>query len=223
MKRVTPSGRQIAVKSYSTPVVGCSRGESIRTACTTLLADDAVTGMEDWTHDGRFVIFGLGPKNISALQLGGGRKPVPVVESSSPVDEPHVSRDGRWLAYSGFDTGQWEVYVQPFLRPGRRVRVSTNGGSQPRWRGDGGELFYLALDGTLMSVRTTDPASPGAPRQLFQLRRRMAVVPPCALVRSPTSTWHLCRLDKPRTRSTSYSRVVGRIAPVLNCASELGC
>ena len=116
------------------------------------------------------MVFGRGPTNIWALQLGGGRKPVPVVESSSPVDEPHVSRDGRWLAYSGFYTGQWEVYVQPFLRPGSRVRVSTNGGSQPRWRGDGGELFYLALDGTMMSVRTTDPASPGAPRQLFQLR-----------------------------------------------------
>jgi len=134
---------------------------------TILLADSSVTGMEDWTHDGRFVIFGRGERNISALQLGGGRKPVSVIESSSPVDEPHVSRDSRWLAYSGSDTGQWEVYVQPFLRPGSRVRVSTNGGSQPRWRGDGSELFYLALDSTLMSVRTTDPASPGAPQQLF--------------------------------------------------------
>jgi len=96
-----------------------------------------------------------------------------VIESSSSVDQPLVSRDGRWLAYSGTETGQWEVYVQPFMRPGGRVRVSTNGGSQPRWRGDGGELFYLALDGSMMSVRTADPAIPGVPRKLFQ--RRLAV------------------------------------------------
>jgi Tol biopolymer transport system component len=92
-----------------------------------------VGGVEDWTHDGRFVIFARGTKSIWALPMGGGRKPVPVVESSSMLDEAHVSRDGRWLAYSGYDSGQWEVYVQPFLRPGSRVRVSTNGGSQSRW------------------------------------------------------------------------------------------
>ena len=75
------------------------------------------------------------------------------------MDEPHVSRDGRWLAYSSNETGQWEVYLQPFMRPGGRVRVSTNGGSQPRWRADGKELFYLALDGAMMSVDTSDPAN----------------------------------------------------------------
>jgi Tol biopolymer transport system component len=129
-----------------------------------------VTAVEEWTHDGQFILFGLGPNSIWALPLRKDRKPVPVVQSSSDVDEPRVSRDGRWLTYSGNDTGQWEVYLQPFLQPGNRVRVSTNGGSQPRWRGDGTELFYLALDGAMMSVRTTDPTAPGAPRQLFKTR-----------------------------------------------------
>jgi len=47
----------------------------------------------------------------------GDRKPFPGVQSLSLVDEPQVSRDGRWLAYSANDTGQWEVYVQPFMPP----------------------------------------------------------------------------------------------------------
>ena len=116
------------------------------------------------------MIFLPGPRTISALPLGGDRKPIPVIESSSSVDEPHVSRDGRWLAYSANETGQWEVYVQPFMRPGDRVRVSTSGGSQARWRADGKELFYLTLDGTMMSVDTSDPINPAAPRRLFESR-----------------------------------------------------
>jgi hypothetical protein len=116
------------------------------------------------------VIYMPDAKSIWALPLTGDRKPLPVIQSSSLVDEPHVSRDARWLAYSANDTGQWEVYAQRFLKPGARVRVSINGGSQPRWRGDGKELFYRALDGALMSVDMTDPASPGSARKLFDLR-----------------------------------------------------
>ncbi len=142
---------------------------------TPLLAPSSVRGAEDWTRDGRFVIFLCGTERICALPLKGDRTPVPLIESSASVDEARVSRDGRWLAYSGTETGQWEVYVQPFMRPGRRVRVSTNGGSQARWRGDGRELFYLALDGTMMSVSTADPATPGVAQKLFQ--RRLAVNP----------------------------------------------
>ena len=56
------------------------------------------------------------------------------------------------------------------MRPGDRVRVSTSGGSQPRWRADGKELFYLALDGAMMSVDTSDPVNPAAPRKLFESR-----------------------------------------------------
>ena len=68
------------------------------------------------------------------------------------------------------DSGQWEVYVRPFPEPGPRTRVSTGGGAQPRWRGDGPELFYLALDGTLMAMDIKSGAilEPGVPRKLFR-------------------------------------------------------
>jgi len=39
------------------------------------------------------------------------------------------------------------------------VRISTNGGSQPRWRRDGKELFYLAPDGSIMGVPISMTAS----------------------------------------------------------------
>ena len=62
------------------------------------------------------------------------------------------SRDGKWLAYASDETGRSEIYVQSFPIPGGKVLISTNGGDQPGWRGDGKELYYLTLDRKLMSV-----------------------------------------------------------------------
>jgi eukaryotic-like serine/threonine-protein kinase len=82
-----------------------------------------------------------------------------------------VSPDGRHLAYSSDETGEWEAYVAPFPGAGGRWRVSTAGGHQPRWGPDGSELFYIAPDRRLMSVRVRG-GSTGfqweAPRPLFQ-------------------------------------------------------
>ncbi len=93
-----------------------------------------------------------------------------MVESSFNLDEPHFSPDGRWLAYISDETGQFEVYVQPFQGEGEKQRISMGGGGQPRWRGDGRELFYLALDGTMMAVEMNmgDTLEPAAPEILFQ-------------------------------------------------------
>jgi len=45
-----------------------------------------------------------------------------------------------------------EVYVKPFPGGDGKWQISSTGGSEPRWRGDGKELFYLTPDGTMMSV-----------------------------------------------------------------------
>ena len=161
----SPDSREVAF--FST---GGVYKRSIDQNVRTTLFPQSVQGLEAWTHDGRLVIYLADAKSIWALPLTGDRKPLPVVQSSSLVDEPQVSRDGRWLAYNANDTGQWEVYVQPFLKPGGRVRVSISSGSQPRWRADGKELFYRALDGAVMSVDMTEPATPGPARKLFDLR-----------------------------------------------------
>jgi dipeptidyl aminopeptidase/acylaminoacyl peptidase len=95
------------------------------------------------------------------------------------VDEPHVSLDGRWLAYVSTESGRNEVYVEPFRRRGETVRVSKDGGGQPRWREDGKELFYLSLDGRLMAVSVREGATGpevGAPTTLVPADRLRAVV-----------------------------------------------
>ena len=82
--------------------------------------------------------------------------------SNSPFDEqnPQLSPDGRWLAYSADDTGAYQVYVQSFSADGKlgsdKKVISTTGGQLPVWRHDGSELFFIAADGQMMasSVKT---------------------------------------------------------------------
>ena len=83
-----------------------------------------------------------------------------------------MSPDARWIAFGNTDSGRFEIYVQNFPNPSGRWPVSTDGGIQPKWRRDGKELFYLALDDTLMSVPVTLDALAeiGKPQRLFQTR-----------------------------------------------------
>ncbi len=135
---------------------------------------------DDWSPDGSFIIFrGLGDMKSSfdlwALPLTARGKPFVVVQTDFEERDAQFSPNGKWIAYHSDDTGQFEVYVQPFMRPGTRTPISNGGGAQVRWSRDGTELFYVALDGRLMAVpirsssdgRTLDA---GAPVPLFVTR-----------------------------------------------------
>jgi len=81
---------------------------------------------------------------------------------------PRFSPDGRWLAYVSDEAGQPDVYVRPFPGPGEAQRVSTGGGSNPRWRHDGSELFYVAGHRIMVvPVSTTSVFRAGAPMEIF--------------------------------------------------------
>src|SRR5207245_9450570 len=115
------------------------------------------------SRDGRFRRLRPTDTNTSwdlwALPHTGNGKPFPVVQSPFQEMTGEISPNARWVAYQSNESGQHEVYVQPFSGGGPRVQVSTNGGSQPRWRRDGRELFYIALDGRLMATSLSDCAN----------------------------------------------------------------
>ena len=135
----------------------------------------------DWSKDGRHLLFRTVAAanfdiDIWALPLDGdgkGGEAVPLVQSRFEERDAQFSPDGKWIAYHSNHTGRHEVYVQPFPRPGERVRISTAGGAQARWREDGRELFYLTLEGVLTAVPITvrpdgRAIQPGAAEPLFQ-------------------------------------------------------
>jgi eukaryotic-like serine/threonine-protein kinase len=90
------------------------------------------------------------------------------------------SPNGRWIAYHTEESGQSEVFVQPFPGPGPRVQVSTQGGWNPAWNPNGSELFFLApASGSaggstpkqrmmVVAVHEAPALTLGAPRQLFE-------------------------------------------------------
>jgi hypothetical protein len=65
------------------------------------------------------------------------------------------SVDGKWVAYQSNEAGHFEIYLRPFPGPGDRIQVSSSGGQHVRWAKDGSELFHVAADQRLTSVRVT--------------------------------------------------------------------
>jgi Tol biopolymer transport system component/predicted Ser/Thr protein kinase len=124
-------------------------------------ASDARMYPGDWSRDGRHVVFRrFSPGSAGSLwmlPLAGDRQPTPVPQTEARGTNGRFSPDGRWLAYTTDESGRYEVYVQSFPPSGTKWPVSRDGGTRPRWRDDGRELFYLDGAGRLMAV----PVEPG--------------------------------------------------------------
>ena len=125
-----------------------------------------------WSADGRFLAYmrnSAGSPDIWILPLTGDRKPFAFAQTPASERNPAFAPDGKWMAYQSSETGQWQVYVQPFPATGGKYLVSIDGGEQPSWRADGKELFFLG-SGAKMMAATTDTTrefEAGAPQALF--------------------------------------------------------
>jgi hypothetical protein len=67
----------------------------------------------------------------------------------------------RWIAYVSNATGTNEIYVRPFMASGPsgvpalgegQWQISTDGGTQPKWRADGKEIIFRGPPQARMAV-----------------------------------------------------------------------
>ena len=136
---------------------------------------------EQWSRDGRFIVFTrIAPKtnlDVWVTPIGEStsieRKPFTFLQTEFNEFQGQLSPDSRWMAYTSDESGQREVYVRSFPSGDLKSKISTTGGEQPRWRGDGNELFYAAADGKMTAVAVKAVAGPkpsfepSVPVQLF--------------------------------------------------------
>ena len=125
-----------------------------------------------WAPDGEtLTLFDAAPPSqMYALHKGGS---IEAIRSSpTPFNErfPEISPDGRWLVYASDETGEFEIYLQPYPGPGERIRVSLDGGRQPSWARDGREIFFFSRAHELMGAsfdRSTSSLSLGTPQVIL--------------------------------------------------------
>ena len=150
---------RIAADGTGSPEVFASGDVSLRAA--------------SWSGDGRLLALGGRGTNLEddvwVLDTTDGGEPHPFLDSRFAEHFPSFSPDGRWLAYASDEAGRWEIYVRPYPGPGGRIQVSTDGGHEPLWSGDGDELFYRTSSSMMaVSVRTEgDRLVFGRPEALF--------------------------------------------------------
>ena len=117
------------------------------------------------------LLTGSGQPLLWIHPLAPGKKDYAFPLSKLESGEGQFSPDGRWLAYESEESGRPEIYAVPFPSLSSRWQISTGGGAQPRWRGDGKEIYYIAPDANLMSVPievSGNSLKPGKPEALFR-------------------------------------------------------
>ncbi len=143
------------------------------------------------SRDGRFLLYTAeDPKtrgDLWILPLKADSRPFEFLRTVFSETDAHFSPDMRWVAYVSDKSGCNEVYVCTFSQdsgstasePQREWMISSGGGTAPRWRGDGKELYYRALNGAVMAVKTAASGAfdPQTPEALFQAPGDLKLVP----------------------------------------------
>ena len=139
----------------------------------------------DWSRDGQWIVMTQLDKdtaqNVWLLDASGTKPPTAIAGGPVRDNAGPVSPDGRWIAYTSEDSGKFEVYVQSFPAPGRKVQVSADGAMRAWWTRDGRQLVLLGGDSRTLSRVDLEPGATlgvGTPRRVAKLPADIVWVEP---------------------------------------------
>jgi Tol biopolymer transport system component len=166
----SPDGLRIAWAGQRRKVM--LRGAGAVLAEQTIATFDSPVQVWDWSRDGRSLLIGRRSHDtgddlwIQPPVEGAAAQPY----ATAAFDQAYgaFSPDGRSIAYASNESGQFDIYVDAFPKPGTRVRVTTAGGTEPRWSNDGRELFFRR-GSAIHSVRVATDREIESITQLFDL------------------------------------------------------
>jgi len=177
----SPDGSRLAFASTRSSTDGTTKiyeKSSTGTGTETVLPSGDVSSIPvNWSADGKYIVFSRLRQFANSsgydtwlLPRFGDRKPAPLLESGFDKFQARVSPNSNFVAYSTNESGTYQIVVQTFPdASGGKWQISADGGVEPKWRRDGRELYYLSLDGKLMSVAIGGPTfTAGRPVELFQ-------------------------------------------------------
>ena len=162
----SPDGKWITYTSERNGHTGFYRKHSDGSGDEEVLLEENAEGLipDDWSRDGKLLIYSRSVGmdwEIRALPLEGDRKSYVVVPNAATTitSRPHISPNGRWIAYPSAESGASEVYVAAFGGGQGKWQVSGTGGEQPQWSRDGKELFYVDPTFNVYTVPVTETGS----------------------------------------------------------------
>jgi len=133
-----------------------------------------------WSLDNKELLCTLQPaaggSQLVLLSISGGKMTRFLTTKTSETNG-QISPDGKWVAYASNESGDWEIYVTTFPTAAGKWQVSRGGGTEPRWRGDGKEIFYIGGGSTLTAVPVSSEGTfaAGNPTPLFRTQLRAQV------------------------------------------------
>ena len=162
----SPDGKWIAYNSSRNGHSQLYRKHADGSGEEELLLEESAEGLipDDWSRDGKSLLYSRSVGmdwEIRLLPLEGDRKSYVVVPHAvtTITSRPHISPNGRWIAYPSAESGANEVYVAAFGGGQGKWQVSSNGGEQPQWSRDGKELFYVDTTFNVYTVPVTETGS----------------------------------------------------------------
>jgi eukaryotic-like serine/threonine-protein kinase len=181
-------GKTIAFRSVS------NRATLMLKPATGLQQERPVFGMADlrgdifpnsWTPDDKQILCtinrdvgqNLGSGSQLVLLPASGGDPIPFLATKAAETNGQISSDGKWVAYASNESSEWEIYVTTFPDAAGKWQVSRGGGTEPRWRADDKEIFYIGPKGMLTAVQVGGEGTfaTSTPMPLFQFHGRAPI------------------------------------------------